>query len=275
MTAQIYKCPVCHEPLERHEKAYACGNRHTFDIAREGYVNLLLAHQKGSKQPGDSREMVDSRSSFLAKGHYGLLADRIGELLKRFLPPQVRILDAGCGEGYFLSRLRPEHPDGDATSWGIDISKASIRLAAKRHKRSHFAVASTYDLPILSSCLDCVLRIFAPADACELRRVLRPSGCLVTVTPGPNHLFGLKELIYDHPEPHRGEDADPEGFTPVERLRVTYEIHLTSSTDISDLLAMTPYYWHIDAGTQARVQEREGLRTPVDFVVTVCQKSSG
>ena len=178
--SQIYRCPVCHGPLERHEKAYACGNRHTFDIAREGYVNLLLAHQKGSKQPGDNKGMVESRSTFLAKGHYGPLADRIDELLRRLLPPHAKILDAGCGEGYFLSRLGSEQPEGQIASWGIDISKASIRLAARRNKETHFAVASTYDLPILSSCLDCVLRIFAPADPNELRRVLNPSGRLVT-----------------------------------------------------------------------------------------------
>ena len=269
MTPQIYRCPVCRESLERQEKAYACGNRHMFDIAKEGYVNLLLAHQKGSKLPGDSKAMAESRSAFLAKGHYDPLADRVDELLKRFLSPQAKILDAGCGEGYFLSRLRPEQP---IALWGIDISKASVRLAVKRHKGIQFAVASTYDLPILSSCLDGVLRIFAPADPSELRRVLKPSGCLVTVTPGPDHLFGLKELIYDRPEPHGPEEAIPDGFTAVERLRVAYEIHLTSATAISNLLAMTPYYWHIDVVTQRRVQEREELRTPVDFVVTIYQE---
>jgi len=272
MPPQIYRCPVCREPLERHEKAYACGNRHTFDIAREGYVNLLLAHQKGSKQPGDSREMAASRAAFLARGHYGPLADRIDALLKRFLPPRARILDAGCGEGYFLSRLRPEQANGDVASWGIDISKASIKLAAKRDRGAQFAVASTYGLPVLSSSLDLVLQIFAPADTGELRRVLKPSGGLVTVTPGPDHLFGLKELIYDRPEPHRPEEADLDGFTLAERLRVTFEIHLISATDISNLLAMTPYYWHIDAATQARVQARDELRTPVDFVATVYRK---
>ena len=96
----------------------------------------------------------------------------------------------------------------------------------------------------------------------------------MTVIPGPDHLLGLKELIYDRPEPHSPEEAAPEGFTSMERLRVTYEIHLTSSTDISSLLAMTPYYWHIDAATQARVQERDELRTPVDFVVALYQKPS-
>jgi len=160
------------------------------------------------------------------------------------------------------------------TFWGIDISKPSIKYAARRDREIGFAVASMVNLPILSSCLDGIVRILAPGGEAQFSRVLKPSGKLFTVVPGPKHLFGLKQLIYQTPRQHDQEEAVPDGFELSERARITYSIHLKASEDIMNLLAMTPYYWHIDPVTQRRVEERSELQTEVDFIVTVYRRLS-
>jgi len=113
---QVYRCPVCHFVLEKLEKQYICPNKHTFDIAREGYVNLLLAHQKRTKEPGDSKAMIGSRRAFLNKGYYSTLSECLNEIIAAELldTPKgtpINVLDAGCGEGYFVGQLNAKPRD--------------------------------------------------------------------------------------------------------------------------------------------------------------------
>ena len=277
----IYMCPVCHLSLDRLEGQFVCADGHTFDIAREGYVNLLLAHHKHTAEPGDNKQMVNSRRAFLAEGHYDAVSEELNKaILDAFCDTAeddgIQILDAGCGEGFYLCKLSNYAKSRgllDAFGlWGIDISRSAVRYAARRDELSKFAVGSTYRLPILPKCLDALLSIFAPGNTEEFRRVLKPCGRLITLSPGPRHLAALKAMIYDLPKGHRAEAAIPAGFTCSNQTRVSYPLHLRDPEDIGNLVAMTPYFWHMDKQTQERVSSMVELETKVDMVLTIYQK---
>lgn len=269
----IWACPVCGEALLLDDFAWVCPNRHSFDLAREGYVNLLLANQKRSREPGDSAEMVQSRSRFLGRGHYAPLAERlteiVGELAADAAPP-LEVLDSGCGEGYFLARVRRgiEERGIAARLRGIDVSRPAVRAAARRDPALFLAVASVHRLPVLTSSLDVLLRVLAPTDATEFRRVLRPTGHLLSATPGPGHIFALRELVYETPKA-RAAESPPNGFTLVREETLAFPIHLTGPKDALDLLAMTPYYWHAPQEAQARIGRVEALETTAEFVLSL------
>ena len=267
----VWMCPVCGAPLERRDSSFACSNRHSFDLARSGYVNLLLPQQKGSRDPGDNAEMVRSRSEFLGQGHYQMLSDALnGHVLSLGLQ-SCTVLDAGCGEGYFLRRLQlallAALPSTNVSCLGVDISRAAANRAAKQSSDLQVAVASTFRLPVLAQAVDVVLKVMAPGDPAEMRRVLRLGGCYLTVTPGPLHLQGLKRLIYRQTGPNEVDDPALPGFRLVGERTVERELRLMDSDAISSLLAMTPYYWNIDAVARQRAAACNELDTPMQFII--------
>lgn len=274
-------CPVCQTPLARQEKQFTCANGHTFDIAKEGYVNLLLAHHKKTADPGDNKEMIKSRRAFLEKGHYNRLSEELNKtILATFCDTtaedRVQILDAGCGEGFYLwqlsNNLKSQGLSDAFGLWGLDISRSAIRYAAQRDKSSKFAVGSTYRLPILPKCLDAILYIFAPGSSEEFQRILKPGGKLISLSPGPKHLAALKAMIYDVPEDHQVETAIPAGFASSSQTCISHPLHLRTSEDIGNLLLMTPYYWHMDKPTQEQVLSMAELEIEIDIVLKIYQK---
>ncbi|MGV1098583.1 putative RNA methyltransferase [Thiovibrio sp. JS02] len=284
----ILKCPVCRKPLLPFAAGYRCAAGHSFDAARQGYVNLLLAHRKNSKVPGDDPEMIASRRRFLDQGHYcrisDLLNQAIGELLAG-LPQAGRrsVLDAGCGEGFYLERLKSAltlagavHPAIDY--YGVDVSKFAVRQATQRDRGMAWFVASINDLPFLDGGLDIVLNVFSPANIPEFARILKAGGSLVFVSPGPRHLNGLREIIYpitrEHEAPSITEKAK-EFFSPPVVSRITYPLELIGSRTIMDLLAMTPYFWNIDRQTHARVAALDRLALDVDVEIRIFRKRCG
>ena len=164
-------CPVCGAALEPQGAAWRCVQGHCFDVARQGYVNLLTVTQKHSRHPGDTREMVAARRAFLDAGWYAPIAKTLADLVRRFCPGAASVLDAGCGEGYYLSQLGwvPER-------WGIDISRDAVRYAAARDRGAHWLTATAAHLPFANGGFDCVLSMFALTAGAEFARVLRPGG---------------------------------------------------------------------------------------------------
>lgn len=276
----IYQCPVCQLELKEEEKHYLCSKNHSFDKSRKGYVNLLLVNQKGTKEPGDSKEMILSRKEFLNKGYYEPLAKGLSVLITKLIETNkdkvINVLDAGCGEGYFTCYLKKQlvetNPTKNLNFWGIDISKPAINYAASRDKEINFAVASNYNLPILSGSVDYVLWTFAPGDEGEFHRILKDNGKLIMVIPGVRHLLGLKELVYDQARQHEPKEQIPEGFKLLDSNQLNYNIYLENSEDIMNLLAMTPYYWHISSQGRERAEQAQKLQTDVDFLVLVYEK---
>lgn len=274
----MFRCPVCREPLSAaaDERAWGCTAGHSFDAAREGYVNLLVTHQRRRREPGDSAEMLRHRRAFLDAGHYTPLHDALAALAG----PGVAVLDAGCGEGYYTRDWPARH--AGLALWAVDIAKPAVRMAAKRGASgANYAVASVYDLPVVDASIDLAISVFAPLPAGEFERVLRPGGRLVTVSPGPDHLAGLKARLFAEPETHpESGPFDRPGATtvlaPSGTDRLAFTIELRSADEVADLIGMTPYAWYVGPEERAAAATAP-LRTAVDFLIStyVCPLTEG
>jgi len=270
----IWACPVCKLPLSKllsssaknTDQQWLCANQHSFDTAKEGYINLLLSHQKRSFSPGDTKLMVSSRQDFLAEGHYEPLSKKIISLLDKYLATNSVLLDSGCGEGYYLRQLLTQRDD--IHIFGIDISKEAAKVISRQIKNSYFAVASSFDLPILTNSVDCLLRIFAPGDDAEAARILKETGTLVVVSAGPKHLLSLKKLLYQEAKEHLPHD-NLENFLLLNEKKFSYQIEIKSAEKINQLVAMTPLYWRTSKLAQASLNELESLSTEVDFIIKI------
>jgi 23S rRNA (guanine745-N1)-methyltransferase len=247
---------------------------HSFDVAADGHVNLLLSRQRRSRQPGDSKEMVRSRRAFLDAGHYAALADALVLMVDTVLDDAAAIVDAGCGEGYFTRSIR-QAVSGEVSVCGVDVSKPAVVAAARRDRASLYVVASAFDLPFLDSSVDIAVSNFAPADGPALARVLRPGGTVVATHPGPDHLFALRQLVYDEPERHVPKEPlrnHPELFERVESVPVRRPLSLSTSDDVANLLAMTPYWWQADEAKQASIASLPRLDTELDVLLTTYRR---
>jgi len=282
-TRDNFKCPSCDQALilqdDTQPHTYRCNNQHSFDLAREGYLNLLLAQHKRSRNPGDSDEMIRSRQRFLNAGYYNPLSDAIvAAVAKAASGPEQTVLDLGCGEGYYMQQLRiaSETASTKLKLSGIDISKFAVRLAAKRKMDARLAVDSVYNIPLFENRIDTAISVFSPISVEETARVLKPGGKLIMVGPGAEHLSGLTSLIYEQSLPHGGNTAGLEKaaqFTLLEQIEIKETIVVTGS-DILDLLKMTPYYWHSRPEQQEMLAKLDKLETLIHFNINIYQNQS-
>ena len=182
--------------IKRCENSFKCENNHSFDISKEGYVNLLSRSHKSGENTGDNRKMAVSRRDFLNKNYYMPLAQAISDVMTKY-NVHGNALDICCGEGYYTQQVMQSHPD--ISYYGFDLSKEMVRLAAKRKCGANFFVANIADIPICDDSIDFAFHLFAPFHSGEFYRIMRQGGMLITVVPGSEHLYGLKELMYDLP----------------------------------------------------------------------------
>lgn len=268
-----FKCPSCNHSLNRITqdagKAFRCSNNHSFDMAKEGYLNLLLAQHRRSRNPGDSDEMIRSRQRFLNAGYYQPLADIIVKAVQQAGTDQ-RILDMGCGEGYYMQQLR--QASGELQLCGIDISKTAVRLAAKRKMNAQLAVDSAFNLPLHDSSINTAISVFSPISATETARVLTPAGRFIMIGPGEQHLSGLTAYIYTNRVPHRGNNlaTELEQFSLIDETEINDTINIENGA-ILDLLKMTPYYWHAREEQQQQLANLKTLRTDIQFRIKTYQ----
>lgn len=257
-------CPVCGQKLECEKPAWKCAQGHSFDVARQGYVNLLAVQQKHSLHPGDTREMVLARRDFLQAGYYKPIAQKLRELLFRFAPHAESILDVGCGEGYYLSSLRATDP------WGIDISKEAVRYAAGADKSAHFLTATASHLPFEDGSFDCVLSMFALTVESEFSRVLKEQGVFIQVLAGAKHLTALKRVIYPTlVEKKKNLQPELSGFSLLHHEVLTFDFHLDSPEMIQNLLCMTPHVWRISKKGAAALANKGDLSDRAEVVFNV------
>lgn len=266
-------CPLCQTPFQKTDNTQICANNHHFDIAKEGYLNLLPVNAKNSKNPGDSKEMMSARRAFLNSEGYLPLAEKIGELTAALLAAkeQAQLLDLGCGEGYYTHILASSLPEKFIVN-GLDISKVAIRYAAKRYKNINFCVASAYDVPLTANSLDLLLRIYAPSLDCELHRLIKENGYLVTVTPAPRHLFQLREKIYQQVNDHAQENMAPEGFIKVEQINLAYPLKITEAQVLQDLIKMTPFFWKFNKQKMQELLSEKSWLIECDFNIEIYKK---
>jgi 23S rRNA (guanine745-N1)-methyltransferase len=262
-------CPTCQLPLAASERLMSCVAGHSFDLAREGYVNLLTGKAPSAMQ-GDNAEMVRARRAFLGRGYYQPLAKAVAEAAGADRPQVVA--DFGCGEGYYLNQLMHASGQEKMRAYGTDISKPAIAAAAKAFPGAKWIVADTYRLiPLADESVDAAINVFAPRNAAEFARVIRPGGRLIVAIPGPKHLadlrdqFGLIGIEDDKPAKTR---AQLSAFTLLDSKRVEGEISL-EAPGLRDLLEMTPNARHLSDQARSEINNADETRTHIEFDVMI------
>lgn len=273
-------CPVCRGKLIKDDskKIYKCDNNHTYDIAKEGYVNLLISNQKRSKNPGDSKEMVLSRVDFLNRGYYKPISDKIDEIIMEALGKEknqkLKVVDLGCGEGYYLTNLKNymHQNNMNVDFYGMDVSKEAVKYASKFDKECVFAVANNFNIPADDKSIECLLSVFSPIDIDECNRVLKDDGIFVRVLPRTDHLIQLRNIIYS--EVHLNDKvykASEEENEYIKEENVTYDIKLNHE-EILSLLKMTPHYWKSTAENKEKLEAYESLVITIDMRIGVFKR---
>lgn len=265
----VWKCPVCGSFMQHRGRAWSCSQGHSFDMAKSGYVNLLPANRKHAKNPGDNAVMMRARKNFLDAGHYAPLLQALEKAAVRYGRAGGVLLDAGCGEGYYTEGVSTALAKAGMPmeTYGVDISKSAADAAAKRCPDAHFAVGSVYHLPVADKCCDMLMTIFAPYCGEEFHRVLHKGDTMLMVIPGQQHLWGLKEAIYDVPYPNAVRDYALDGFELIQAEYVDSWLKLDDPADIQNLFQMTPYYYKTGREEHARLEQLESLSTQISFEI--------
>ena len=230
-------CPVCEARLARDGSVLRCAAGHSFDVARQGYVNLL---RRAAPENADTPAMVAARDRFLRAGHYAPIAAAVADVARG----ACRVVEVGAGTGYYLATALDEVPEAEGLA--TDVSPAAARRAARCHPRAAAVVADTWlRLPLPDGAVDAVLCVFAPRNAAEFARMLRPGGRAVVVVPGPAHLRELREgyglLGVGEDKAERVRQAFDGWGSREERL--TYELAL-GAEDVADVISMGPNAFH-------------------------------
>ncbi len=252
-------CPVCGQQLNTVSGSLRCDKGHAFDVAKEGYVNLLRSSKNGDLI-GDDKFSARSRRDFLNKGYYCVLQ---GELCRMFADKQGNVLDICCGEGYYTTALG-ENPNLQV--YGFDISREMVRLAAKRGNGTYF-VANMAAIPVADGSMDYCIHLFAPFNEAAFARTLKTGGRLFTVVPGRHHLWGLKQALYDTPYENDEKLPQTELLQFVDAHKVSAEVTLSSNEDIQAVFRMTPYYFHTSQKDKEKLAALQQLTTQVEFLI--------
>ena len=261
-------CPVCGSVLVKKERALVCEHNHSFDIARQGYVNLLPVQQKHSQDPGDTREQVLSRRNFLDTGIYAPILEALIRAAREY-GASGELLDVGCGEGYYCAGLSKAL---NLPLTGVDISKEAVRAAAARYKGPNWLCATAAHLPIRNESVSLLTSLFALTLPEEFNRVLISGGLYIQVVAAEDHLLGLKSIIYDqltHKEKHTTQDIP--GLTLVHSERIAFDFRLTKE-QIPWLFAMTPHLFRIGKAGAERLSQTESLQDRASCVLNVYRK---
>lgn len=271
----IIICPYCQNSLsDSGEKTYTCENKHSFDLAKQGYLNLLPVNQKKSSDPGDNEMMIAARRHFLELGYYDPLIAGIRQVISDLLAfdkKEIIALDAGCGEGYYSEKVFHDLPNLKANVFGTDISKYAVKQAAKTYKNHFYFVSSVYNLPITIASTDLILSVFSPIAENEFKRVLTANGAVIIVSPAADHLHEMAELIYDKVKPHSSNAVEKMSthFSHYFSTRISFNIELNSNDALLSLLKMTPYYWSTEPDRLTNLTIKNQLTVTCDFMLDV------
>ena len=258
-------CPICGEQLHKSGSAYVCSSRHSFDVARQGYVNLLTVQQKHSLNPGDTREQVLARRAFLEAGFYAPIADALAEKARE-LGITGPILDAGCGEGYYSARLADAL---QAELTGFDISKEAVRCAAAKYKNHRWLCATAAHIPVADGSAQLVTSLFALTVPGEFSRVLTENGYYFQVLAAQDHLLGLKSIIYPELK-FKDKDTVPAlpGFELVKSVPIRFTFTVEGQ-QVQNLFSMTPHVFRIGKEGAENLRKTETLTDTASCVLNV------
>ena len=252
-------CPVCKKILNGSDKIYSCENRHSFDIAKEGYLNLNL---KNSQNTGDNTEMIRARKAFLEKGYYDFLRQEIN----KYINENDGLVDLACGEGYYTSFFKAKD------KIGIDLSKTGLKIASKADKTTTYLLCSIFHDPLEDKSADVILTIFAPIAKEEIVRILKDDGIFILVKPDKDHLYELKEKIYDHPYYNEVEEININGMALYKEIPISRKT-LVKKEDLNNLFRMTPYYNTTSINDKEKLKDLDDLSISFSFLIDIYRKS--
>lgn len=261
----ILVCPLDGLPLVASGSTVHCNSNHSFDRAKEGYLNLLPVQAKQSKDPGDSSEMVQARRRFLASGLYNPIIDALVALIGE----HDSVLDAGCGEGSYLHRIHAHQPQADY--YGVDISKHAVRAAAKQNPALTWLVASNRQLPLANHSLDSIICAFGFPVWHEFKRVLKPDGVVIMVDPARQHLIELRRMLYADVPDKDVVALTPDGFTVRETQSITNTMLSVTGDTLRDLIAMTPHQHRVPQAVIDQVVAQGCVHLTLDVCVRIFQ----
>ena len=260
------RCPLDGLPLTQNQSSLVCAEGHGFDIGKPGYANLLGAQDKRSRAPGDSRDMVAARSAFLGARFYEPIADALMTQVTTRLDTGMTVVDAGCGEGYYLDWIQNAAPV-PVNTIGFDISKWAVQRAAKRCDGT-WLVASNRRVPLADSSADVLLDMFGFPDYGSFLRILVPGGALIRITPAANHLIELRKIIYPALKEQPERASYPALLGIESRNRLTYQVDLHSD-DIANLLLMTPHMSRAPKDGLIKATSLAELSVTIDVAIDV------
>ena len=244
--ATAFACPICQENLTLLESSLKCNNRHSFDLAKFGYVNLAPQIKQSANY---DKENFQNRQQILEAGFYQAILEVVSDLLSNSKNAKT-ILDIGCGEGFYSRKLQERHPD--KTFYAFDISKDSVQIAAKSEPNwaVNWFVGDLARLPIKDASMDILLDIFSPANYGEFRRVLSKDGILIKVIPTENHLKEIRQKVQDQltKKDYSNQDIKEHfqgHFTILSNQTASLTKTITAD-QLQSLLSMTPLLFHID-----------------------------
>ena len=265
-------CPVCSKKLTVSGKSLVCAKHHSFDIAKQGYVNLLPVQNKKSLHPGDTKEMIVARREFLNSGIYLPICNSVTNMVKKLTEntdtPQV--VDIGCGEGYYTTAIK--NAIGDCNCIGIDISKDAVRMACSRDKCIAWAVATAGCLPVADNSTDLITAMFSLISKDEYSRILKKGGYIVEVIAGNNHLIELKHIIYDEVFKQDKKPANVgNDFKEISREEQQFTFTLDNQ-QLKNLLMMTPHLWRIKKENREKLEQTQNLTLTAHYWLRVLEK---
>ena len=245
-SATAFACPICQENLTLVESSLKCNNRHSFDLAKFGYVNLAPQIKQSANY---DKENFQNRQQILEAGFYQAILEGVSDLLEAN-PSAKTVLDIGCGEGFYSRKLQETH--SDKTFYAFDISKDSVQIAAKSEANwaVNWFVGDLARLPLQDASMDILLDIFSPANYGEFRRVLSKDGILIKVIPTKNHLKEIRQTVQDQltKKDYSNQDIKDhfqEHFTILSSQTAALTKTITAN-HLQALLSMTPLLFHVD-----------------------------
>ncbi|WP_338561251.1 putative RNA methyltransferase [Acinetobacter sp. KS-LM10] len=264
----VLMCPVCRNALILADKTWRCESNHSYDVAKQGYVNLHVVQHKHSKNPGDTSESVQARRAFLSAGFYAPLQQAVMSII-RDLKIET-LIDIGCGEGYYTDAMQAEV----LNCVGVDIAKNAVQVAAKLNKNMTWVVGTGAVLPVLDHAVDLCTSLFSPIPEQEILRVLKPNGYLMVVTPAVDHLYAMREALFEEVNPH-----EPHKF--VEQLSNNFELvqdividtpMMLQQQDLKNLIAMTPYAYKAKPELRQALEAKESCDLAAQFQIYLFKK---